>query len=230
MGCLGVDPELQKILDEIPTKSKDLIEPFVIKKVEIDNKKKKLLEEREKKVAEAKDENEEDLEKLLKEYNKKEVEEFEKELIGNEVEKMYALWELGLDLSQPLKNYTIDKLNAKLNKAPGPMKPTINRQIEEVKAYSPAKFLNSTFGKPLKTALIKQGMNKTLLEDFKKELIEDRKKRRKEERDKYPYVKKNEFPPEDEFEFDVNDLYDSIFEEYKDDKEFKAALLKKLKK
>ena len=73
-------------------------------------------------------------------------------------------------------------------------------------------------------------MKKELLEDFKKELLKDRKNRRKEERDKYKYVKKNEFPPEDDLEFNVDEIYDSIFEEYKDDKEFKAALLKKLKK
>ena len=229
MGCLQVDPEIQKILEEVAKKSPDIVKPFIIKQNEIDNKKKELFEERDKKVAEAANTKEDDLEKLLKEYNKKEVE-IEKELIGNQVEKMYALWELGLELSQPLKNFTIDQLNKKLNKAPGPMKSAINKQIEEVKAYSPAKFLNSSFGKPLKTALIKQGMNKELLVDYKKELLKDRKNRRKEERNKYSHVKKNEFPPEDEFEFDIDDLYDSIFEEYKDDQEFKAALFKKLKK
>ena len=217
--CLELDPEIEKIQQEVKNKSPDIIEKFGTQKIQIDNKKKELLEEREKKVSESANVKEEELEKLLKEYNKKEVE-MEQDLISNQVEKMYALWELGLDLSQPLKNFTIDKLTKKLDKTPGPLKPSINRQIDEVKAYSPAKFLNSPFGKPLKAALIKQGMKKELLEDFKKELLKDRKNRRKEERDKYKYVKKNEFPPEDDLEFNVDEIYDSIFEEYKDDKEF----------
>ena len=229
MGCLGVDPEIQKILDDVVAKSPDKVKPFVIKQAEIEIKKKEVFDEREKKVSESENASEQELENILKDFNKKELE-IEKDIISNQVEKMYALWELGLELSQPLKNFTIDKLNQKLNKAPGPMKAAINRQLDEVKAYSPAKFLNSTFGKPLKAALIKQGMNKELLENFKKELLNDRKTRRKQERDKFKFVKKNEFPPEDEFEFNVDDLYNAIFEEYKDDKEFKAALLKKLKK
>ena len=138
--------------------------------------------------------------------------------------------ELGLDLAQPLKNFTIDKLKKKLDKTPEPFKPAINKQIAEIKSFSPAQFLNSTFGKTLKTALIKQGMSKDLQVDFKKDLLKDRKNRRKEEMNKFKYVKKNEFPPENEFEFDIDDLYDAIFEEYKDDNDFKSALLKKLKK
>ena len=35
-------------------------------------------------------------------------------------------------------------------------------------------------------------------------------------------MKKNEFPPEDEFEFNVDELYESIFEEYKE--EFKTII------
>ena len=117
MGCLGVDPEIEKILEDVAKKSPDIIKPFVLKQAEIENKKKELLEEREKKVSESANESEEKLENLLKEYNKKEVE-IEQELISNQVEKMYALWELGLDLSQPLKNFTIDKLTKKLDKTP----------------------------------------------------------------------------------------------------------------
>ncbi len=226
-GCFQVDPEIQKILDEVAKKSPDIIKNFVLKQGEIELKKKELFEEREKKVAESANLGEKELESLLKQYNKKE-EEIEKDLIGNQVEKMYVLWELGLELSQPLKNFTIDKLNNKLNKTPAPLKAAVNKQIDEVKAYSPSQFLNSTFGKPLKAALIKQGMNKELLVDYKKELLNDRKKRRKEERNKYKYVKKNEFDGEDDFEFNIDDLFDSIFEEYKDDNEFKVALMKKL--
>ena len=233
MGCLGIktgrDPEIEKILEDVAKKSPDIIKPFIIKKEEIDKKKKELLEERAKKVSEAKDAKEEDLEKLLKEYNKKEVE-IEKELIGNEVEKMYALWELGLELSQPLQNYTIDTLTKKLAVFPEAiMAIQVYNPLEAVKAYSPVQFLNSSYGKPLKTALIKNGMSKDELKQFKNDLLKDRKNRRKEERVKYE-IKKNEFPPEDEFEFDINDLYNTIFEEYKDKNEFKSGLLKKISK
>ena len=74
---------------------------------------------------------EKDADKSNSNSNKVSNEVKEKELIGNEVEKMYALWELGLDLSQPLKNYTIDKLTKKLDKTPGPLKPAVNKQINE---------------------------------------------------------------------------------------------------
>ena len=229
MGCLGVDPEIEKIVNEVPKKSPDIIKPFTIKKDEIENKKKSLIEEREKKVSETKDAKEEELEKLLKEYNIKELE-IEKELIVNEVEKMYALWELGLELSQPLQNYTIDTLTKKLAVFPEAiMAIQVYNPLEEVKAYSPVQFLNSSYGKPLKTALIKHGMSKEELKQFKNDLLKDRKNRRKEERVKYE-IKKNEFPPEDEFEFDINDLYNTIFEEYKDKNEFKSSLLKKISK
>ena len=39
MGCLGVDPEIEKIVNEVPKKSPDIIKPFTIKKDEIENKK-----------------------------------------------------------------------------------------------------------------------------------------------------------------------------------------------
>ena len=128
---------------------------------------------------------------------------------------MHSLWELGIELADPLKNVAIDELKKKLDKVPEFGKAAVNSQIAEIKAYSPKEFLNSKFGTPLKDALIKQGMSKTVLENYKKELLEDRKKRRKEEREKFSYVKQNEFPPEDEFEFKIDDLYESIFDEYK---------------
>ena len=211
-----LDPEVEEILKKVAEKSPDIIDNCIVKKKKIDDEFNEVLEERKKKVEESKDKSSSELEELLKEYNKKELEK-EKELIANELDKMHSLWELGLELSDPLKNYTITKLTKKLNDAPGPLKPAINKQIDEVKAYSPKQFLNSTFGKPLKNALIKQGMSVTVLKNFKEELLENRKNRRKEERKQFSFVKKNEFPPEDEFEFNVDDLYEAIFDEYKED-------------
>ena len=185
----------------------------------------KIYEERAQKVTEGKDKSEDELKNFLKEYNKKELKQ-EKKLISVELDKMHSLWELGIELADPLKNFTIDELKKKLDKVPELAKAAVNSQISEIKAYSPKEFLNSRFGKLLKDALVKQGMSKTILENYKKELLEDRKKRRKKERDNFPYVKQNEFPPEDEFEFKVDDLYESIFDEYKGN--FKEHLKKKM--
>ena len=222
-----LDPEVEEILKKVAEKSPDIIDNCVIKKKKIDDEFNEVLEERKKKVEESKDKSSSELEELLKEYNKKELEK-EKELIANELDKMHSLWELGLDLSNPLKNYTITKLTKKLDDAPAVLKPAINKQINEVKAYSPKQFLNSAFGKPLKNALIKQGMSVTVLKNFKEELLEKRKTRRKEERNQFSFVKKNEFPPEDEFEFNVDDLYEAIFDEYKED--FQSSIKEKFLK
>lgn len=222
-----LDPEVEEILKTVAEKSPDIINNCVIKKNKIDEEFKELLEERKKKVEESKDKSSSELEELLKSYNKKELK-IEKELIANELDKMHCLWELGIELTNPLKNYTINKLTKKLDKTPDALKPAVNSQIAEIKAYSPKQFLNSAYGKPLKTALVKQGMSSSLLKDFKKNMLNERKNRRKDERATFDYVKKNEFPPEDEFEFNIDELYESIFEEYKED--FQSTLLKNLLK
>ena len=217
LDCCPAPPipeEVKKILKTIEEKSPDIINIEINKKQKIKDKLNNIYDERAQKVSEAKDKSEDELKKLLIEYNKKELKK-EKKLISVELDKMHSLWELGIELADPLKNFTIDELKKKLDKVPELAKAAVNSQIAEIKAYSPKEFLNSKFGKPLKEALIKQGMSKTVLEDYKKELLEDRKKRRKEEKEKFPYVKQNEFPPEDEFEFKIDDLYESIFDEYK---------------
>ena len=220
-----IPEEVKKIVATVEEKSPEIINIEINKKQKIKDKMNKIYEERALKVAEAKDKSQDDLKTLLIEYNKKELKK-EKKLISVELDKMHSLWEIGLELADPLKNFTIDELKKKLDKVPELGKAAVNSQIAEIKAYSPKQFLNSKFGRPLKDALVKQGMNKTVLENYKKEIVEDRKKRRKEERDKFPFVKQNEFPPEDEFEFKIDDLYDSIFDEYKDS--FKKHLKKNM--
>ena len=228
LDCCPAPPipeEVKKILKTIEEKSPEILDMEVNKKKKIKDKLNNIYGERAQKVSEAKDKSEDELKKLLIEYNKKELKK-EKKLISVELDKMHSLWELGIELADPLKNFTIDELKKKLDKVPELANAAVNSQIAEIKAYSPKEFLNSKFGKPLKEALIKQGMSKTVLEDYKKELLEDRKKRRKEEKEKFPYVKQNEFPPEDEFEFKIVDLYESIFDEYKG--AFKEHLKKNL--
>ena len=223
---LKLDPEVEDLLNKVKDKAPDIIKNFVINEEKIKNEFTQLLEKRDKDVGEAKNKNEEELKKLLKKYNEKELD-VEKEKISNEVEKMHCLWELGLELTEPLKNYTLKELQKKLDKAKGPFKKAVDSQINQVKAFSPKEFLNSPFGKPLKTALIKQGMSKTLLEDFKKQLLKDRKERRKKEKEKHPHVKNINLEEED-FEFNIDDLFEAIFDEYKD--EFKSTIEKNLLK
>lgn len=221
-----LDPEVEDLLNKVKDKAPDIIKNFVINEEKIKNEFTQLLEKRDKDVGEAKNKNEEELKKLLKKYNEKELD-VEKEKISNEVEKMHCLWELGLELTEPLKNYTLKELQKKLDKAKGPFKKAVDSQINQVKAFSPKEFLNSPFGKPLKAALIKQGMSKTLLEDFKKQLLKDRKERRKKEKEKHPHVKNINLEEED-FEFNIDDLFEAIFDEYKD--EFKSTIEKNLLK
>ena len=221
-----LDPEVEDLLNKVKDKAPDIIKNFVINEEKIKNEFTQLLEKRDKDVGEAKNKNEEELKKLLKKYNEKELD-VEKEKISNEVEKMHCLWELGLELTEPLKNYILKELQKKLDKAKGPFKKAVDSQINQVKAFSPKEFLNSPFGKPLKTALIKQGMSKTLLEDFKKQLLKDRKERRKKEKEKHPHVK-NINLEEEYFEFNIDDLFEAIFDEYKD--EFKSTIEKNLLK
>ena len=221
-----LDPEVEDLLNKVKDKAPDIIKNFVIIEEKIKIEFTQLLEKRDKDVGEAKNKNEEELKKLLKKYNEKELD-VEKSKISNEVEKMHCLWELGLELTEPLKNYTLKELQKKLDKAKGPFKKAVDSQINQVKAFSPKEFLNSPFGKPLKTALIKQGMSKTLLEDFKKQLLKDRKERRKKEKEKHLHVKNINLEEED-FEFNIDDLFEAIFDEYKD--EFKSTIEKNLLK
>ncbi len=215
-SCLKppIPEEVQKILNTLEEKVPDIVKKTSKKKDKLDEKKNAILQERAQKVGEAKDKSEDELKNLLKEYNKKELN-LEKKAISIELDKMHSIYEVGIELADPLKDFTIKQLTKKLEKVPEIGKAAVNSQISELKAFSPKQFLDSKYGSPLKDALVKQGMNKILLDNFKKELLEDRKKRRKEEREKFSYVKQNEFSPEDDLEFKTDDLYNSIFDEYK---------------
>ena len=147
----------------------------------------------------------EDIKKKLKEYNLKELE-IEKDYFKNELDKMHSLYELGLELADPAKNAIIKQLEKK-------KPPCFSRIVSQLKKYSPKEFLNSKLGKPLKTALEKQGMSKTVLIDKKSELLEDRKKRREEEKTKFK-LEQNEFPPDDDFNIDTDEIYEDMFEDY----------------
>ena len=226
MGCLSppLPPEVQELLKEVTKRGDEIANKFLIEANQKQREKVEIIEERHEKVKEADKKDTESLNKLLLEYNKKEIEK-DKELIENEVEKLHCIYEMGLDLSDKLKQITLDQLNKKLNKAPELAKRAINLQIEEVKKYSAKEFLNSEFGKPLKTALEKQGLRDKYLKDYIKNLEKERKERRAEERKEFG-ISKNEFPPEDDLNFTAEELFEAIFDEYKNDDDFKNKIKK----
>jgi hypothetical protein len=226
MGCLSppLPPEVKELLKEVTKRGDEIANKFLIEANQKQREKVEVIEERHEKVKEADKKDTESLNKLLLEYNKKEIEK-DKELIENEVEKLHCIYEMGLDLSDKLKEITLDQLKKKLDKAPELAKRAINSQIEQVKKYSAKEFLNSEFGKPLKTALEKQGLRDKYLKDYIQNLEKERKERRAEERKEFG-ISKNEFPPEDDLNFTAEDLFEAIFDEYKNDDDFKNKIKK----
>jgi hypothetical protein len=226
MGCFSppLPPEVKELLEEVTKRGDEIANKFLIEANQKQREKVEVIEERHEKVKEADKKDTESLNKLLLEYNKKEIEK-DKELIENEVEKLHCIYEMGLDLSDKLKEITLDQLKKKLDKAPELAKRAINSQIEQVKKYSPKEFLNSEFGKPLKTALEKQGLRDKYLKDYIQNLEKERKERRAEERKEFG-ISKNEFPPEDDLNFTAEELFEAIFDEYKNDDDFKNKIKK----
>ena len=217
MGCLsclgGLPPEVEEILKEVALKADEITDTFVIKANEIQEKMDELLAEREEEVSKADKNDKEKLEELLLDYNLKENE-IIKEFIANEVDKMHTIYEMGLKLSEKLKKITLDQLEKKLSEAPAMSRALIQSQIDEVKNYSSKDFLDSKYGKPLKTALEKHGMKKEYIERYNQGLATGKKERRANERKRHQ-IEKNEFPPVDDLELNIDDLYEAIFNEYK---------------
>ena len=162
-----------------------------------------------KKKGKAQNKKEETEEDIVKKLNQEELK-IEIEILLNEVNKMHYIFDLGLELTEPLRKYTLDKLLKKAKSAPAIALKQIKEKIEEVKSLKVVEFLNSTYGKVLKDALVKKGMSATVLSGFKKKLLEERKKRREEERKEFGI--QNEFKDE-KVEIEI-DLYTFIEKEY----------------
>lgn len=229
MGCsigIGVDPEIAKILASLDEKVEDYNKTFV---KDADDAKKKLddfIKERHTKLEGYKKRNEEITEKILKDLNKEELEK-EIDILSNEVDKMHYIFDLGLELSEPIRKITLSKLEEKATKAPAVALKKINAQIEEVKSIPLIDFLNSTYGKVLKDALAKKGLSDTLLGGVKKGIMKSRNERRKAEKAEFN-IKVNVFDGEDISELKL-DLMELIQQEYKDiDKHFKAYIRDKI--
>jgi len=209
MGCLGfgVDPDIAKILGTLDIKYEQAIEIFdnSVKKAKVEQEKQ--LETRKKELAKLK-ENNQLTEEKIKKLNKDELE-VEIKFLENEVDRMHYIYTVGLELVEPIRKVTLDKLMEKAKSAPAITLNKINQEIEEVKKIPVIEFLNSTYGKLLKEALEKKGMSATLLKSFKNQLLKERRQRRKVEREEFG-IEKNEFDDEnmDELKLDLFKLID----------------------
>ena len=228
MGCLGcinpLPPEVEELLKEVALKGEEIANTFLIEANRIKDERTELFKERRKMIINADRTDWEKFKDLLLDYNIKEIDN-EKELIANEVDKLHTIYNMGLECAEKLKKITLNQLEKKLSSAPDLAKRAINSQIDEVNKYTAKEFLNSQFGKPVKTALEKQGMREKYLQEFIEDLVEERKMRRANERKEFG-ISQNEFPPKDELTFTYKDLFEAIFEEYKG--EFKSEIKKKI--
>lgn len=214
MGCLGfgVDPDIAKILGTLDIKYEQAIEIFKNKVKEAKDEQEKQLETRKKELAKLK-ENNQLTEEKIKKLNKDELE-VEIKFLENEVDRMHYIYTVGLELVEPIRKVTLDKLMEKAKSAPAITLNKINQEIEEVKKIPVIEFLNSTYGKLLKEALEKKGMSATLLKSFKNQLLKERRQRRKVEREDFG-IEKNEFDDEnmDELKLDLFKLINDDIKE-----------------
>ena len=214
MGCLGfgVDPDIAKILGTLDIKYEQAIEIFNNSVKKAKDEQEKQLETRKKELAKLKENNqltEENIKKLNKDELKVEI-----KFLENEVDRMHFIYTVGLELVEPIRKVTLDKLMEKAKSAPAITLNKINQEIEEVKKIPVIEFLNSTYGKLLKEALEKKGMSATLLKSFKNQLLKERRQRRKVEREEFG-IEKNEFDDEnmDELKLDLFKLIDDDIKE-----------------
>ena len=218
MGCfsmrgLGVEPEIEKILSTLDIKMEKKYKAFEVKVKKAKDKQEKQLKERKEELQQLKQKNQEITEEVIKKLNKAELD-VEIDLLANQVDKMHYIFSIGLELVEPIRKVTLDKLIEKSKKAPAMTLRTIQNQIDEVKNIPIIEFLNSTYGKVLREALEKKGMSATLLKSFKNQLFKERGQRRKVEREEFG-IKTNEFDDESMDDLKL-DLYSLIESEYKD--------------
>ena len=218
MGCfstrgLWVDPEIEKILSTLDIKMEEYHKVFVDGVKKAKDKQEKQLKERKEELQQLKQKNQEITEEVIKKLNKAELD-VEIDLLANQVDKMHYIFSIGLELVEPIRKVTLDKLIEKSKKAPAMTLRTIQNQIDEVKNIPIIEFLNSTYGKVLREALEKKGMSATLLKSFKNQLFKERGQRRKVEREEFG-IKTNEFDDESMDDLKL-DLYSLIESEYKD--------------
>ncbi len=213
MGCCsGNMPgggEFQEIAVEVTEKLVKIEEEF--SSVEELKEKDEVLKLRHDALAAADKNNEEGLTKLIKEFNKKELD-VDNKLIIKEVNKKVKMYEIGLEYSDVLREKLLTKLEKKIN---GPTASIVKNQIEKIKKLSPAEFLDSEFGKPLKDLLKKKGLTDSAMKDYMDKLMAERAERRKKEREEFG-IAVNEYPDEEIYEAAQKDLYNDMLKETAD--------------
>ena len=194
MGCscgFFEDPIVSNILNKLSKEAKGIIQTCVTKKIEIEAEKKLKITERHTEFESLFKEKKEITESKIKEYNKEEYS-IDKKLVMNEVEKTDKLYEVGKVLADEFKQELIKKFTNQLSGTPAALQASIKSKIDQISSYSSVQFLNSNFGKPLKKALEKYGVDSVALEKYVKEVAEETAKRREEERKEFN-IEKNEF-------------------------------------
>ena len=166
-------------------------------------------------------------EEEIRNLNQEELK-IEIKLLAAKVNSMHDIFTFGLDVVDPIRKVTLDKLMEKAKSAPAITVNKINKQIEEIKNYPTIDFYNSTYGKVIRDALEKKGLSATVLKGDKKKLFKERQTRRKAEREEFG-IEKNEF--DDETLDDLKlDLYQLITEKYDEnlDKNFREYSREKM--
>ena len=230
MGCLGietgVDPEIAKILTDLELKIEESLKEKSKEEKDPKEEMEEYLKTRKSRLEELKKENkitEEAIRKLNQEELEKEI-----DLLAAKADNMHDIFTFGLDVVDPIRKVTLDKLMEKAKSAPAITVNKINKQIEEIKNYPTIDFYNSTYGKVIRDALEKKGLSDIALKGYKNDLFKERKARRKAEREEFG-IEKNEF--DDETLDDLKlDLYQLITEKYDEnlDKNFREYSREKM--
>ena len=157
MGCfstrgLWVDPEIEKILSTLDIKMEKKYKAFEVGVKKAKDKQEKQLKERKEELQQLKQKNQEITEEIIKKFNKAELD-VEIDFLANQVDKMHYIFSIGLELVEPIRKVTLDKLIEKSKKAPEIALRRIEKEIDEVKNIPIIEFLNSTYGKVLREAL-----------------------------------------------------------------------------
>ena len=208
VGVEGLDEMLIQLSTDLVTIEAKYPDSELLKKKE------EILKNRHEEVLKTDLKDESKVESVVKKFNKDELK-IDNDLIKNKLDKMHEQYEAGLKVCQQVKNKLIEKLEKKLESANSLAKTALNTQIEKVKSYSPAEFLDSEFGKPIKDTLEKQGLSESALKEYKDGLRNQRAERRKKEREEFS-IKQNEWPEEEAFDDDTQNLYQKMLDEYKD--------------
>ena len=212
IGGYELEEKIAKILATLDKKVEKYQKVFEKNSKEAKDKFEKQQEKRKSTLDNWKKESKEITEQDIRELNKAEFK-VEVEFLVNQLDKMHYIFSIALELIEPIKKVTLDKLMEQAKSAPAMTLNTINKQIEEIKSFPPLEFYNATYGKVLRQAVEKNGMSATVIKGYKNKLFKERKARRKAEKEEVG-IEKNEFDDEEMDDLKL-DLYRLIIEEGK---------------